>query len=43
MMFPVEATTLVCVSQVFDVELLQIRNCVRRKTLGGFLSDVVCE
>jgi len=29
--------------QVFDVELLQIRNCVRRSTLGGFLSDVVCE
>jgi len=31
------------VPQVFDVELLQIRNCVRRTTLGGFLSDVVCE
>lgn len=30
-------------AQVFDVELVQIRNCVRRKTAGGFFSDVVCE
>ena len=30
-------------AQVFDVELIQIKNCVRRKTAGGFFSDVVCE